>query len=86
MFLSFYSKAQEKFKYFRIKMAEREDILIWLDFLVFMDKNDKTQALSPASSLYWLTGEIKNPHTLLQKVGNTTPSAIVYTGLHLNQL
>lgn len=42
MFLSFYSKDQEKFKYFRIKMAEREDIIIWLDFLVFLDTNDKT--------------------------------------------
>ena len=39
----------------------------WLDVLVFSDKDDKPQAPSPASALYWLAGDVKEPTHSLAK-------------------
>ena len=36
----------------------------WLDVQVFSDKDYKPQAPSPASSMLWWTGEVKEPTRL----------------------
>ena len=50
----------------------------WLDILVFSDKDEKPFAPSPASSLYWLAGDVKELTHLSQRVGNVAPSVVVW--------
>ena len=45
-------------------------IRLRLDVPVFSDKDDKPQAPSPASSLHWLRGDVKESTFCLKRVGN----------------
>ena len=65
------------------------DICKWVDILVFLDKDSKPKARSPASSLYWLAGDVKEPTHLLQRVGHEVPGVVVWpcyviSGVQLN--
>ena len=52
------------------------DISKWLDILVFSDNDYKPLAPSPASSLCWLMGDIKEPTHFSQREGNLAPGDI----------
>ena len=43
------------------------DICKLLDVLVFSEQDDKLQTPFPASSLHWLTGNVRNPRTFRKK-------------------
>ena len=43
-----------------------------------MDKDYIPQAPSPASSMLWLAGDVKEPTRLLQRVGREVPSVVVW--------
>ena len=50
----------------------------WSDNLVFSDKDDKPQVPSPAFSLFWLAGDVKEPTHFSQRVGNLAPGGVVW--------
>ena len=50
----------------------------WLDVQVFSDKDYKPQAPSPASSVLWLAGDVKEPTRLSQRVGHEVPGVVVW--------
>ena len=54
------------------------DIRKLLDFLVFWDNDDKSLAPSPASALYWLAGDVKEPTNLAQRAGHEVPGVVVW--------
>ena len=41
-------------------------------------KDNKPLALSPVSSLYWLTGDVKETTKFLQRVGYKVPDVMVW--------
>ena len=43
----------------------------------FLDKEDKPEAPSPASSQHWLAGDFNEPTDFLQRVGNIAPGVEV---------
>lgn len=49
----------------------------WLDIVVFLDKDDTPQAPSPAFSLYWFTGNVKEPAHLSLRVRKVAPGVLV---------
>lgn len=49
----------------------------WLDIVVFLDKDDTPQAPSPAFSLYWFTGNFKEPTHLSLRVRKVAPGVLV---------
>ena len=49
----------------------------WLDIVVFLDKDDTPQAPSPAFSLYWFTGNVKEPTHLSLRVRKVAPGVLV---------
>ena len=53
------------------------DIIKWLDILAFSDKDEKPKAPSPASSLYLLAGDVKEPTHLSQRVENVARGDVV---------
>ena len=44
---------------------------------IFSDKDYKPKAPSPASSMLWLAGDVKEPTRLSQRVGHEVPGAVV---------
>ena len=50
-----------------------------LDVLVFAERDDKLLAPFPASSLYWLTGNVRNPRTFRKKEKTLLP--VLWCGL-----
>ena len=44
----------------------------------FLDKEDKPEAPSPASSQHWLAGDFNEPTDFLQRVGNIAPGVEVW--------
>lgn len=49
---------------------------IWLDVVFFSDKDYKTWAPFPASSPYWLAGNVQQFTLFSQTVGNVAPDAV----------
>ena len=50
----------------------------WLDVQVFSDKDYKPYAPSPASSMLWLAGDVKELARLSQRVGHEVPGVVVW--------
>ena len=55
------------------------DICKWLDVLVFSDKDDKPWVPSPASSLLWSAGDVKEPTHLSQREVHEVPGVAVWS-------
>ena len=49
-----------------------------IDVQVFSDKDYKPQAQSPASSMLWLAGDVKEPTRLSQRVGHEVAGVVVW--------
>ena len=58
---------------------EINGICKWLDVLVISDKDDKPQAPSPASSLLWSAGDVKEPTHLSQSAGHEVPGVVAWS-------
>ena len=62
-----------------LKIVRCYDICKQLDILVFLDKDkdERPWALSPASSQFWLVGDVEEPTHLLQRVGDVVAGVVV---------